>query len=508
MERSKNKQLAINLSASIVSFAVNLGIAFFLTPFIVKSLGAAAYGFVGLSNNIITYTQLFTIALNSMASRFITIKYVEGDIKAANKYFSSVFYSNLLLSGFIGLLLSFFIIYMQYFLDVPQDLLFDVKLLMGLLSFNYLISLIFNIYSVATFVKNRLELASIRQIVANIFRAFALFLLFSLLTPHIWYIGFVGFIVTLYVSYTNFRFTRRLTPELKVKRVNFDWSKVKDLISSGIWNTISQLGTIMGQGLDLLIANLLIGATEMGIFSISRQIPFYIISMSGTLAGVFAPSLTKSYAEKNIDVMKSEINKSVRINSLFIIIPLSFIIVWGKEFFSLWVPSQDANMLQLLSVLCGLELIFSLPFEVLWSVFTVTNKLKFSTIFMLCNHLLTFIIVLVGVQVTDDIFVKLIILASTRTILGVVRSLTFLPIYGAKCLGVSPLSFYQSILRISIAFIVVIVLTYLLHIFFEVYTWLGLIEVGLISMLICLATSSLIILKKSDREYILQKIKI
>ena len=318
-ERSKNKQLAINLAASLIGFAVHLGITFFLTPFIVKSLGAAAYGFVGLSNNIITYTQLITVALNSMASRFITIKYVEGDIKAANKYFSSVFYSNIILSGIIGVFLALCIIYMDHFLDIPPELVFDVKFLLGLLSFNYIISLLTNIYSIATFVKNRLDLASIRSIISSVFRAVALYFCFALLAPHIWYIGLVGMIVTIYISITNYKFTQRLTPDLKISRKNFDWSKVKELISSGIWNTISQLGTILGQGLDLLIANIFIGATAMGVFSISRQIPFYIITMSGTLASVFAPSLTQLYAEKKPDLMKSEINKSIRINGFFII---------------------------------------------------------------------------------------------------------------------------------------------------------------------------------------------
>ena len=82
-EHSQNKQLAINLFANVVGFVVNLGIQFFLTPFIVKSLGAAAYGFVGLSNNIIMYTQLIATALNSMAGRYITIKYTKGDTVSA-----------------------------------------------------------------------------------------------------------------------------------------------------------------------------------------------------------------------------------------------------------------------------------------------------------------------------------------------------------------------------------------------------------------------------------------
>ena len=38
-QKSTSKQMSVNLIASIISFAVNVGINFFLTPFLVKELG-------------------------------------------------------------------------------------------------------------------------------------------------------------------------------------------------------------------------------------------------------------------------------------------------------------------------------------------------------------------------------------------------------------------------------------------------------------------------------------
>ena len=77
---TKNKQLLLNITSSLLTFIVGLGVNFFLTPFIVKHLGVEAYGFVNLSNNIISYAGLITVALNAMASRFIAISYCKGNI--------------------------------------------------------------------------------------------------------------------------------------------------------------------------------------------------------------------------------------------------------------------------------------------------------------------------------------------------------------------------------------------------------------------------------------------
>ena len=49
------RQFILNLFASLISFAANLGIGFLMTPFIVQQIGAEAYGFVGLANTMINY---------------------------------------------------------------------------------------------------------------------------------------------------------------------------------------------------------------------------------------------------------------------------------------------------------------------------------------------------------------------------------------------------------------------------------------------------------------------
>ena len=87
---NRNKQLTINLVSSILAFIINMGISFFLTPYITKNIGVEAYGFVSLGTQFINYASLVTIALNSMAGRFITIEIHKKNWESANKYFNSV----------------------------------------------------------------------------------------------------------------------------------------------------------------------------------------------------------------------------------------------------------------------------------------------------------------------------------------------------------------------------------------------------------------------------------
>jgi len=85
---SKNKQLTINLITTLFVLLINIVINFGLSRYIVDVIGESAYGFVSLANTFVTYATIFTTALNSMASRFITIDIHNQKFKSANQFFS------------------------------------------------------------------------------------------------------------------------------------------------------------------------------------------------------------------------------------------------------------------------------------------------------------------------------------------------------------------------------------------------------------------------------------
>ena len=94
---NEKKKLTINMIASLFVFALTMGMNFFLSPYIIKNIGTEAYGFVSLANNFVNYATIITIALNSMASRFITIAIHKNDKELANKYFTSVLIANIVI---------------------------------------------------------------------------------------------------------------------------------------------------------------------------------------------------------------------------------------------------------------------------------------------------------------------------------------------------------------------------------------------------------------------------
>lgn len=503
----KNR-IGINLIAQVLAFVINLGISFFLTPFIVERVGIEANGFVSLANNFIEYAQLVTVSINSMAGRFVTIKIHQNNQEEANKYFSSVFIANLVISIILTVISVFVIIFINSLVNISDSILNDVRILWSFIFANFILSLFTSVFNVSTFVKNRLDLNAFCNVKGYLIRIFVLLFCYILLDVHVWYIGMALFFMGIYNLLKNIHYAKKLTPELKIKKAYFDIKAIIELLKSGIWNTISKLSSILSSGLDLLITNIFINALAMGVLSLSKTIPTIILSLFGTIAAIFAPSLTISYAKKDTQLIKRQLKNSIKLLGILSSIPLAILIGFGKEFYMLWAPTQDSNILYILTLINCANLIFCLPLEPLYNVFTATNKIKTSSLALIGFSTLslstTFILLKL---VPDDMNIKMFIILGTSSFYNIIRVLTFLPMYGAKCLNFKLTTFYGPIIKNTISVVVLSIIAVLIKNILNINNWIILIVVCIFIGILGLIINIAIILDKDDKQRIFDILK-
>lgn len=482
-----------------------MAISFFLTPFVVNKLGADAYGYIGLTDSFVMYAQIIIIALNSMAGRFVTIAYHQKKIEEANKLFSSVFYANIFLTVVIMLISLCCVGWLEYLINIPDTLITDVKALFSLMFLNFMVSVTFSTYQLATFIKNRLELNAIRSIIANIARVSILLVCFGLFVPHLWYIGLAAVVCSLYVAYTNYGYTRKLTPELKVKVGYFDLSKIKTLLSAGIWNAITKLGNLIGQGLDLLFANLLISSVAMGYLAITKKIPVIILGLVASICAAFAPSLTELYAKGKMKEFKDELLFSIKFAGFIAIIPSCFIFSIGDRFYDLWMPNQDIQMLYLLTILGTLCNPIGMSLEGVQNVFTITNKVKIYSYYALGFNVAMFLSLIIGLNFIPYEY-RIYYLAFVHSFWAFFRVAIFLPIYGARCIGEKKSFFYPNIIRIITALLLSVIIMLTFKHFFMMNSWMSLLFGCFILCGTCGVCGGLLIFSKEERLKVLRKL--
>ena len=62
----------------------------------------------------------------------------------------------------------------------------------------------------------------------------------------------------------NVKYTRQLMPDAEISIKYFDIRKIITLVKSGFWNSLTQLGAVLLNGLDLIVTNLFVGSAAMG----------------------------------------------------------------------------------------------------------------------------------------------------------------------------------------------------------------------------------------------------
>lgn len=465
-----NKAVALNMIANTLSFVFATAISFFLTPYITAKVGIEAYGLVGLAGSFISYVTLFTAALNSMASRFIIIEIHRREFGEANRYFSSVLIANTV----IALLLTIPSIWLIFNLDainVSSSLMFDAQITFSLVILSFFFGLVGSFYGVVLYAKNILYKGSFRSMESNIIRIVLILLLFSYLDTRIFYVALATFIASLYPILWNIRYTHKLLPELKVSISSFSFRAIKKLTSSGIWNSVTRLSHILLDGFDLLLCNIFIGGVMTGNVAIAKTLPGLFIGLIAVLADSFFPQFLEYYSKKMKDALFTAINNSINILSSISAICLSILIIYSEDFYKLWLPGQNARLLSILTILSLGTVLISCCIYSLFSVFSLTNKVKTNSVVMLASGVISITITYICLKTTDWGVYAIVGVSSG---VGIIRNLFFTPWYAAHCLDL-PWSFFYKRIMLNLSNVaIMLIIASLLKSMLPVKTWFDL----------------------------------
>ena len=193
-----SKKIGANMVFSSISFVLNILISFFVTPYITANIGADAYGFVKLAMDFANYASLVRIALNSMTSRFVMLSRENGRIQEAKSYYTSVTIANIVLA-FVMLIPSAFLVFrLEYLLEIPRLLLFEVKLTFVWTLIEFLACMATATFVDSYYLANRLDLNSGVIAMASIVRVVSILVLFVVDIPKISYVALGGLISSVF----------------------------------------------------------------------------------------------------------------------------------------------------------------------------------------------------------------------------------------------------------------------------------------------------------------------
>lgn len=493
--QNKYVHLFITMMTSGMAFVTTYAINLVLTPYIMEHVGADAYGFVSLAKQFAQYAAVFTIALNSFASRYIAVNYYDGKKKNANVYFSSVFAGNIALAAAICSVVFIGILFLEHFLHIPEALVTDVKILFLFVFVSFFVSSVCSVFSSSAYIENKLDIVGIFKGVSYIAEALVLLICYLFFPTYVFYVGIGVLAAALVVGLSNVYICRKYTPDLWVRREDISFSAVRELLSVGIWNSVNQLGNILNDGLDLVICNLLLSSLSMGYLAVAKMIYSIFSSMFYIVNQAFQPIFLKSYSEKNMPAFLSELKFSMKISCLLSNLGFSGFVALGMVYYKLWIPNQDIEIIYWLTVVCILTCVFYGPMQPLYYIYTLTVKAAVPCVITIIGGALNVAGMYLLIRFTSlGVYA---VVWTTVVITFIINEITN-PLYMAHVLEISWYTFYPEMLRNLFSCLVMLGAFRLLNLFFAPTTWVTFIACAILYAGIGAAIHLLIVFSIKD----------
>ena len=500
------KQIVINIVVNILSFMVGLVISFFLSPYIIEHLGVDAYGFFQTANTFFSYATIMTIAVNSMAGRFISVAYHRGEHQKAEQYFNTVYVANIVMVSVLFIVSVFVVVFLQHLIQIPAEMLFDVKILFLLIFVSSLFVVLVSAQNTSIFVKNRVDIRAYISIFKVLLRGALLLLLFTFFEPSLIIIGFTSFVMLMFEGLSYIWVKKRILPDIKVNVKLYNGEMLKELLKTGKWNVLNNINGLLTLGLDLLLANIFLGPVAAGVLALARTIPNYIVQMFDIFKRSYLPSITKGYAEDKQSLRKNFYDSFIPITFVGSII-IGGILSFGDVFYRLWIPSQDADFLQLLTVLILMVEFSFYSVRTLPGVFQIKKRLKRFSISTFAMAFSSVIIVIAVLRSTENTNLGLMAIAGVTSVLTNILNLTIIYPLAAKVIGEKWNAFFPPVLKGYASLAVVTALGFGLRSIMQINGWRTLAIAALIVTVFGFGINLFILLSKEKRKKLFLLVK-
>jgi membrane protein EpsK len=496
--------LIYNLGAAFITFFISAFITFWMTPYIISNLGTEAYGFIPLTQNLISIISVLTVALSSVIARFFTVAIAQEKYLKAEGYFNTYLIASLLGSIFILFVIISFIIFIDNLINVPISLLSDVRYAILFSGILLIITFINSLFLAGPFSQNKLYITKGIEAINAILKAVFIVMLLIFLTPKIWYVNLGALIagaISLLISIYAFK---KVLPKVSLNIMSFSFKKLKELLSAGAWNSIGQIGVLLFLAIEILVANIIFGATKSGIYAAILQIPLLLRTIAGVISGVFAPVIIKHYANNNLNELIKYSNKSVKLNGLLIALPVGLICGMASPILNVWLGSEFVEYKWLL-ILNSAYLTYTLSVLPLSHIFTAVNMLKVPGIVTL---LFGFLNIILAFYLAGNTNLGLYGIVLAGAIALTLRNVIFVPLYSSYITKQSLYTYYKGVLQPIFGAFFAVGLSIVVQLYININSWWTLMICGLIVTLGYIMFTYILLLNEEEKKLLLNMRKL
>ena len=494
-------QTARNIMVNIISFAIDIIVSLWYTPYLIRQLGKELYGIIPLANSVISYFSMIPSSLDVGGGRNLTLNLENGKGDQVEKIFNT---NLIIIFLIVSALLPFGILLVwaaPYLFELPEKNILEAQILFLIIFGVFQITTLKTGLSVASYARNRFDLRRIFIIISRLSQIGIIIFLFQLYEPDLIIVGIGAFLAAVINFAGDIYLWRILLPELKVRLKIFNRGVLKALLKMSAWSFLFFAGKMLLWNVDMIVANRFLSLELAGMYGALISIPKNLRIIADSVGGVWGPSILRRFGQNDLNGMNRLMDLSIRITGLTLALPIGLISGIAAPLLALWLGrdfSELSNVLVVLSFPLATNLIIG-PY---FSAFVSMNKIKVPAIFSILAGILNLILSIIFVKKFGMIGIPVANLISMTLYYSI-----FSPIYSAKVLGFKASRFISLTLQILFITVFVAASSYGLSVLIPIESLIAFLVVCSIISAAYLLIAFFLFFKPEDRKMLLSKFK-
>jgi O-antigen/teichoic acid export membrane protein len=337
---SFSKIILRNTLSNWAGMIFNTLVVVFLTPYILKHLGAERYGIYSLVFSIMHYLVLMELGIRGAVARYAS-KYVQsGDLVSLNGVISVAF--------LVGTCLGVFSIPLAFFLGkgaivffkISPDLRVETIYLFLAFGLNLGFSLLSYSFSGVLIGSQRYDLVNLRVILVAMLNAGLVVLFFSNSWKSLLSLAAAMVLSSSAGLFFLYGCAKWLHPGLSIGTRFLQPHIWKEMFHFGIWNLLIQVSTLVNSSANQIIIGRYLGAAVVPLYSIPYQLIVRLQSIVSGMTSTLMPVASNTLNTGDKKLLAHMLRKGTYLSSVLIFPVAGCLMVMARALFRVWLPED------------------------------------------------------------------------------------------------------------------------------------------------------------------------
>jgi O-antigen/teichoic acid export membrane protein len=352
------RHIARNVVLNWLGTIANMAVGFFLSPFILHSLGEVAYSVWVLAVSVVGYLNLLDLGMQSSIIRFVSQGFTKGDHESASDAASAALWVRLQISGLAILLSAIIALVFPHVFKIPANLARDAQEAVLLIGASTAVTMTLGVAGAVVSALNRYDLQNYVGLGPTAIRVAGI--VWSLRTGHgIVAIAMCEFIATLVNKLLQVWVAHRLYPELRYRLRKPQSETLRKVWSYSFYTFLVTVAVQLVYQTDNVVVGAFVSLGAVAFYSIANSLCRYTTQIISAMSGTFMPAASSYEAAgeaRSLELLFKNGTRAMMMASLPVLIT---VIVRGSSFIGLWMGPQYAHSSGVVLAILAFPLIFA-----------------------------------------------------------------------------------------------------------------------------------------------------